>query len=150
MKNDGGVFDYIFLMIQCMWDTLDCGCIDFSSFQAENGGDGDQAHMQPEYKTPKPTLFSPSLYLRSPPSLPSLSTAPLCIPSFPSPSQLSILTSLFLPLLQQPFITFFFSPSPPFARSPASPRLSSHFCPLQRPSLARQGWLQICSSVPWG
>lgn len=28
--------------------------------------------------------------------------------------------------------------------------LSSHFCPLQRPSLARQGWLQIRSTVPWG
>lgn len=40
--------------------------------------------------------------------------------------------------------------SPLYTGSPASSTLSSLFCPLQRPSLARQGWLQICSTVPWG
>lgn len=40
--------------------------------------------MQPEYKSPKPTLFSPFFYLHSPPSFPSISTTPFSNPSFPS------------------------------------------------------------------
>lgn len=69
------------------------------------------------------------------------------------------------PLLHQPHFlipatpsaafhyVFWFHPpklSPSSIRSHSPPLFSSHFCPLQRPSLARQGWLQICSSVPWG
>lgn len=60
------------------------------------------------------------------------------LPSSPSVSHFSTLTSVSPPHLQQPFIT---PPPPPLL-------VSSPFCPLQRPSLARQGWLQTrCSET---
>lgn len=67
----------------------------------------------------------------------SLLSLSLCHPSSPSLSRLSTHTSVSPPHLQQPFIT---PPPPPLL-------VSSPFCPLQRPSLARQGWLQMRSAL---
>lgn len=68
--------------------------------------------------------------------------------SSPSPSQLSILTSLFCHSSSN--LSLCLPPLPLLlSLAPLLP-LSSRSCPLQRPTLARQGWLQICSSVPRG
>lgn len=75
---------------------------------------------------------------------PSAFTPPLAPSAPPSPSQPSILTSAFLPLL-----SLLPPPAPLPQHSPLTLSLPL-LCPLQRPSLARQGWLQIRSSAPWG
>lgn len=95
-------------------DTPDCGRIDFSSFQAETGGDGDQAHMEPEHKSPKthPALFlslSPFFYFHFPSSL-LFTPSPHTLHS----SFLCVLSSITLSALHSHFLN---SATPPAAFS---------------------------------
>lgn len=149
MKNDGGVFDYIFLMIQFMWGYTRLWVYWFFQFSSR------------EWRRWRPGAYAARVQITKTHPILSPFTCILhihCLPFWP----LLSLFSLFHHSLSSPtsppyfrhsssrFSLHFFYLSPSSPCSPASPPLSSHFCPLQRPSLARQGWLQIRSSVPWG
>lgn len=133
MKNYSGVFDYIFLMSQFVWGYTRLWGYWFFKFSSREWRRWRPGAYAARVQITKSTLFPPSFYLHSPPSLSSLSTAPFSIPSFPSPSQLSSLTSVFLPLFHQPFIMLFF-PSPLLSLAPLpllfSPPISVPFSVL--------------------
>lgn len=109
----------------------DCGRIDFSSFQAEDGGGGgdgaaaDAARVQITSQSRAPCL-SPRLHS--------------------SANSLQFHHPLSPPASLPPFSTPFITPLPsPHTHTHTQNTLSFPLRPLRRPSLARQGWLQLAA-----
>lgn len=146
MKNDAGAFDYIFLMIQLLWGYTRLWVywfFQFSSREWRRWRSGAYAARVQITKKPAYSL---------PPLLPFSAFAPPLRPLTPRIHHPLSPPSSLLYCCHSSSSLSLCPPSRCSSRSlPClSLCLSSPFCPLQRPSLARQGWLQICSSVPWG